>query len=66
MVKVASIFNPAIKTGTKITVQSELTPACGSWVAFHVIHEIESNIPKGKWLTEIEAASLLTPVTPSD
>jgi len=52
---VKSIFNPKIENGTTITVQSDVQPACGQWNVFHVAHEIESQMPNGKWFTIIQA-----------
>jgi hypothetical protein len=57
-VVIRSIFNPTIKNGTVVTVQSAITPACGRWEVYSVTHEIESQIPKGKWFSIIEANSL--------
>lgn len=52
---IRSIFNPKIKNGTILNVQSSLTPACGNWNVYSVTHEIESQMPKGKWFSTIEA-----------
>ena len=65
-VYVKTLFDPNIRNSQIITVQSEIQPACGKWQVYHVTHEIESNIPKGKWFTTIgampvDAASLATP-----
>jgi len=56
---VRKVFDPTIQNMQKITVQSDLTPANGSWQVFHVTHEIESNMPKGKWFTIIGATPIM-------
>lgn len=62
---VRTLFNPAIRHNETITIQSDLTPACGSWAVINVVHEIESNIPRGKWFS-IFTASSLGPATASN
>lgn len=59
---VKTIFNPTIQNSQKITVQSDLTPACGTWQVFHVCHEIECQLPKGKWFSIIGATPLQSDV----
>lgn len=60
-VYVKTLFDPTIRNGQIITIKSELTAACGRWQVYHVTHEIESQIPKGKWFTTIGAM----PITPA-
>ena len=48
-------FDPTIKVLSSINVQSDLTPACGSWKIYKVEHEIESQVPRGKWFSYVEA-----------
>jgi hypothetical protein len=57
-VLVKSILNPKIQNGTKLTIQSSLTPAAGNWSVFHAIHDFESNVPHGKWFTLAHANAL--------
>lgn len=60
-----SPFNANIANGTKLTISgSALTPANGDWSVFHVTHEVEANLPRGKWFTLAQAASLNPPDTP--
>ena len=49
-------FNPGIQNGQIVTVQSQITAACGKWQVNNFTHEIESNIPKGKWFTIVSGA----------
>lgn len=48
-ITVSTIFNPAIKYGGKMQVQSNLTPACGLWSINMVDLELDSMMPHGKW-----------------
>lgn len=52
---VRSIFNPNLKLGSKITVQSELTPATGDWSVYNLGHDIESQVPNGQWFSIVQA-----------
>ena len=52
---VTSIYNPSIKVNANIQVQSDITPACGTWTVFHMVHELECMMPHGKWFSLIEA-----------
>lgn len=58
MLVVRSIFNPRIEYGATINVQSDVTSACGQWHVYHVVHDIESQMPNGKWFTIIAANSI--------
>ena len=51
-----TLFNPAIKYGSSIQVQSSLTPACGTWSVYMLAHELESETPGGQWFTTMKAA----------
>lgn len=51
---VTSRYQPAVKLGGKIQVQSTLTPANGIWKVNRVIHDLEAEMPDGKWFTSME------------
>ena len=51
---VKSLFNPQIIPGGKITVQSEITPANGTWIINTLTYELESTTPHGKWFETME------------
>lgn len=59
-IDVVTTFNPQVQYGGLITVQSDLTPACGQWSVIHVVHELETEIPKGRWFSIISASRLAT------
>ena len=48
-------FKPTLDYGSKINVQSSVTPACGSWVIHKLEFELEAKTPNGKWFALIEA-----------
>ncbi|MEX3614582.1 MAG: hypothetical protein VB141_12715 [Burkholderia gladioli] len=47
-------FNPNVQLGGRVNVKSELSVANGMWVILSIVHELESETPDGKWLTQIE------------
>jgi hypothetical protein len=50
-----TLFNPAIGFGGKIQVQSSLTPACGVWAVYSLNHDLDSQVPRGNWFSDIGA-----------
>jgi hypothetical protein len=52
-VVVETLFNPSIKFGSTIEVQSSLTPACGKWTIYSMTHDIESQTVGGSWFTRL-------------
>jgi hypothetical protein len=47
-------FNPAIKHGALVKVQSIVQPACGTWQVNNLTHELSSEMPGGPWATNVE------------
>jgi baseplate hub protein gp41 len=52
-VAVRALFNPSIRPGASIQVQSSLTPACGQWTAMLIKYTLESETPSGAWFQEM-------------
>lgn len=50
-----TLFNPQIKQGGTIEVDSSLTVACGKWVVMQIQHSLQSETPNGQWFTQILA-----------
>jgi hypothetical protein len=49
-------FNPSIAYGAQVQVKnSVVTNANGAWYPYNITHEIESEMPGGKWFTTMEA-----------
>jgi hypothetical protein len=55
VIMVKSLFNPATQILGQIQVQSTLTPANGTWMVFHMIHDLECAMPHGRWFSVMEA-----------
>lgn len=58
---VTSIFNPNLAFGGAFECQSVLTVANGTWGIFNVTHELESEMPNGRWFTRVEGSQLGAP-----
>lgn len=54
-IQAATLFNPALKNGGLVQIQSSLTPANGTWCAFQVMHSLESETPNGHWFSSFLA-----------
>ena len=50
---ISALYNPAVKSGGLIDVQSDITPATGKWRVRGIVHELESEIPGGAWYTRM-------------
>ncbi len=53
---VKALFNPVIKFGSQVQVQSSLTPACGKWTVYRLHYDLESETPGGAWFQEMLAS----------
>jgi hypothetical protein len=51
------LFNPAIQYGGRITVQSDITAACGTWNVNRLQYDLESKMPNGRWFQTIFGTS---------
>jgi hypothetical protein len=61
---VKTLLNPNIRTQDIVTVQSSLTPACGSWKVFKIEYDLESLMPHGKWFSTFHCNPAKDSVTP--
>jgi hypothetical protein len=52
---VKSLFNPSLESGGQITVQSDITAACGTWTIISLVYDLESFMPRGKWFQTMTA-----------
>ena len=57
-IELTTLFNPNYALGGNVDVKSTLTPACGKWNIWRVIHSIASETPGGQWLSQVSAARL--------
>jgi hypothetical protein len=53
---VATLFNPDVRLGGQIDVTSDLTPACGIWNIYGIVHSLESETPEGQWFTQLSCS----------
>lgn len=51
----AMLFHPDVQRGSMISLQTELTPACGTWSVFGINHELSTETPNGPWFSYVEA-----------
>ena len=52
---VRTLFNPSISFGGKIQIQSDLKPACKVMTVQVLNHTLDSQVPDGKWFSDIQA-----------
>lgn len=57
-VDVETYFNPSIKLLMSVTIQSDFTPACGQWKVTGVEHQLECEVPRGKWFTFVRTSTI--------
>ncbi len=52
---VRTLFQPTLTYGQTITVQSNITPACGDWIVHKLTYDLSTLTPKGPWWQDIWA-----------
>lgn len=52
-IELTTLYNPSIYFGGIVEVDTELEPAKGRWQVFNVIHELDAEVPGGRWFTYI-------------
>lgn len=57
-VVVKALFNPSVKYGGAIQVQSDLTPACGMWKVGRLEYDLECLVPHNKWFMVMEGIQI--------
>lgn len=57
-VRITTEYNPGIKFGGQIKVESDVQPANGLWVVNKLSHTLESETPNGAWFTTLEGYRL--------
>ena len=55
---VTTLFQPTIRFGSQINVQSSLTPASGPWFIYYLEYQLDANVPNGLWFVVIQAGKL--------
>jgi hypothetical protein len=62
---VNTMFNPNVLSGAEVEVKSSLPQACGHWNVVTLVHDLESEVPNGKWFTQMQLAAPGLVVIPS-
>lgn len=63
---VSQEFTATIKPYGRITIQSQLTPACGDWMIYNLEYDLESMVYNGKWFATMTCGNIdITPPPPS-
>ena len=50
-----TLFNPAIRFGGNIRLETSNTPAAGTWTVYNLAHALECETPGGEWFTVVQA-----------
>lgn len=56
---VDALFSPAFLCGTPIELTSSVPSATGRWYPFAIEHTLESLMPKGKWISQLQCLRVL-------
>ena len=51
----STIFNPSLRVNGPVNIYSASSPANGVWYPFNVTHDLESEMPDGRWFSHVEA-----------
>lgn len=52
--RVVCLFNPAIIFGGQVKVESLLKPATNTWNVFRIDHDLDANVPGGRWFSTVD------------
>ena len=52
---IRTLFQPSLTFGSKIEIQSEMTPACGTWIVHKLSYNLSCMTPKGPWFQDVWA-----------
>jgi hypothetical protein len=53
-ISLSTLYNPAIRFGGQVKVQSSIQAACGTWNVWKLTHVLEAQVFGGKWESQIE------------
>ena len=51
-----TLYNPSIRFGAQVKIESRVRPACGMWQVIRLQHNLESEVPDGAWFSHLETA----------
>ncbi len=49
------LFDPIVKFGGSVEIQSDLTAANGTWIVNQLTHYLDAEMPKGKWFSLVSS-----------
>ena len=50
-----TLFNPSLRVNGPVNLTSQSSPASGTWFPLSVTHDLEVEIPNGRWYSHVEA-----------
>ena len=53
-ISIKTLYNPFVRIGKQVQIESSLQIANGIWTVFSISHELESETPNGNWITRFE------------
>lgn len=56
---VTALFDPAFLCGTALDIKSSVPNASGRWYPYHLSHNLESRVPNGTWLSQLQCLRVL-------
>ena len=56
---VTALFDPAFQAGAALDIQSAVPSATGRWFPYSMMHDLESIVPNGRWLTTMQCLRVL-------
>lgn len=56
---VSAEFDPAFQCGSALDIQSSVPNATGRWFPYSMFHELESEMPGGRWFTTMQCLRVL-------
>jgi hypothetical protein len=63
-VQVRYEFHREIAYRSTMTIQSDITPACGTWTIIRIDYDLQSNTPRGNWFAVLDGVELGAAVLP--
>lgn len=57
---VKTLFNPDIRPGGDVKIESSIPMACGTWHLFDISHSLSSETPDGPWFTSFNCSHVTT------
>lgn len=56
---VQALYQPVFNTGVPVDIESIVPSATGRWYPYSMVHNLESNIPNGKWQSDMKCLRVL-------